>query len=160
MFALEAVCKVWTNSLEANCLSTFLLLLLDCLPAKSVWARYAKTKIPNRLNEQAMEAYQRFTAARKTGGRQRTTNLRQVLNAILYVTKTGIQWRMLPHDFPPHNTVYGYFWQWRNAGVWQRVHDTLRAQVRQQAGRHKHPMAGCLDSQSVKTTPGAWRARL
>lgn len=59
---------------------------------------------------------------------------------------------MLPHDFPPYNTVYGYFWQWRNAGIWMRIHDRLRAQVRQQAGRHKHPTAGCLDSQSVKTT--------
>lgn len=59
---------------------------------------------------------------------------------------------MLPHDFPNWSSVYGYFWRWRNTGVWQRIHDILRAQVRQQEGRHKHPTAGCLDSQSVKTT--------
>jgi len=59
---------------------------------------------------------------------------------------------MLPHDFPPYNTVYGYFWQWRNAGIWMRIHDRLRAHVLKQAGRHKHPTASRLDSQSVKTT--------
>ena len=59
---------------------------------------------------------------------------------------------MPPHDFPPYNTLYGYFWQWRNAGVWTRIHDRLRAHVLKQAGRHKHPTAGCLDSQSVKMT--------
>jgi putative transposase len=111
-----------------------------------------KPKYPTDLTNKQWKRIKDLLPPAKTGGRHRTTNLREVMNAILYVTKTGIQWRMLPHDFPPYNTVYGYFWQWRNDGVWQRVHDTLRAQVRQQAGRHKHPTAGCLDSQSVKTT--------
>jgi putative transposase len=102
-------------------------------------------------NKQWKRIKQLFPAA-KPGGRKRTTDLREVVNAILSVTKGAIQWRMLPHDFPPHNTVSGYFWQWRNAGVWKRVHDTLHAQVRQEAGRHKHATAGCLDSQSVKST--------
>jgi putative transposase len=88
----------------------------------------------------------------KPGGRHRTLEMRAVMNAILYVTVGGIQWRMLPHDFPNWSSVYGYFRDWRRTGVWQRIHDTLRAQVRQDAGRHKHPPAGCLDSQSVKTT--------
>jgi putative transposase len=88
----------------------------------------------------------------KPGGRHRELNMREVINAILYVDVSGIQWRLVPHDFPNWSSVYGYFWRWRNTGVWQRIHDTLRAQVRQQEGRHKHPTAGCLDSQSVKTT--------
>jgi len=78
--------------------------------------------------------------------------MRQVLNAILYVVVGGIKWRMLPREYPKWKSVYHYFRQWRDSGVWQRLHDTLRARVRQQAGRHKHPTAGCLDSQSVKTT--------
>jgi putative transposase len=86
-------------------------------------------------------------------GRPRTLDLRQVINAILYVVVGGIQWRLLPHDFPPWQSVYYYFRTWRHSGQWQRIHDTLRAEVREQAGRHKHPTAGCLDSQSVKATP-------
>jgi putative transposase len=79
--------------------------------------------------------------------------LRKVLDAILYVTRSGCAWRLLPlGGFPPWQTVYGYFRRWTRDGTWQRVHDTLRADVRRKAGRHKHPTAGCLDSQSVKTT--------
>jgi putative transposase len=78
--------------------------------------------------------------------------MREVINAIFYVVVGGIKWRMLPKDFPNWKSVYHYFRQWRNSGDWRRIHDTLRATVRQQAGRHKHPTAGCLDSQSVKTT--------
>lgn len=111
-----------------------------------------RPKYPTDLTNKQWKRIKYLLPLAKSGGRHRTTNIREVINAILYVAKSGIQWRMLPHDFPPYNTVYGYFWQWRNAGVWTRVHDTLRAQVRQQVGRHKHPTAGCLDSQSVKTT--------
>jgi putative transposase len=78
--------------------------------------------------------------------------MRQVINAILYIVVTGAQWRMLPTDYPKWQTVYHYFRQWRDDGTWQRIHDTVRAEVRQRAGRHKHPTAGCVDSQSVKTT--------
>lgn len=87
------------------------------------------------------------------GGRPRTTSLRQVVNAILYLLRSGGAWRLLPHDqFPPWETVYGYFRKWTREGLWQRLHDTLRADVRRKAGRHKHPTAASLDSQSVKTT--------
>jgi putative transposase len=88
----------------------------------------------------------------KPGGRRRTLDMRQVLNAILSVVVGGIKWRMLPHEYPQWQSVYHYFRQWRDDGTWRRLHDTLRARVRQRAGRHKHPTAGCLDSQSVKTT--------
>ena len=77
---------------------------------------------------------------------------REIVNAIFYVLRTGCQWRMLPHDLPPWQTVYTYFRNWRRDGTWQRIHDTLRRQVRQAAGRHPQPSAAILDSQSVKTT--------
>ena len=88
----------------------------------------------------------------KPGGRKRTTDLRQVVDAIFYVDDNGIKWDALPHDFPPKGTVFDYFNKWRKSGVWQRINDKLRTQLRQKMGRHKHPTAGCLDSQSVKST--------
>src|SRR5688572_6238651 len=90
--------------------------------------------------------------AAKSGGRPRSLDMRQVINAILYIVVTGAQWRMLPKDSPKWQSVYSYFRTWRNDGTWKRLHDTLRALLRRRSGRHKHPTAGCLDSQSVKTT--------
>ena len=88
----------------------------------------------------------------KPGGRPRQTDMREVLNGILYVLRSGCAWRMLPHDLPPWQTVYDYFRMWRQDGTWQRIHDTLRRQVRLQVGREEEPSAAILDSQSVKTT--------
>ena len=88
----------------------------------------------------------------KPGGRPRSTDLREVINAILYVVRTGCAWRQLPHDFPPWNTVYYYFWRWRREGVWERIMATLRARVRRRAGRKPTPSAAIIDSQTVKTT--------
>ena len=88
----------------------------------------------------------------KPGGRHRELDMRAVVNALCYVVAGGIKWRMLPQEYPKWQSVYWYVRQWRDSGDWQRLHDTLRAQVRQQAGRHKPPTAGCLDSQSGKTT--------
>jgi putative transposase len=81
--------------------------------------------------------------------------LREVIDAISYVVKGGIQWRMMPTDCPCWQSAYGYFRRWRKDGTWRRIHDTLRAAVRRAAGRHKHPTAGCLDSQSVRTSEAA-----
>lgn len=86
------------------------------------------------------------------GGRPRTTKMREVLNAILYVLRTGSAWKHLPHDFPPAGTVYDYFKQWRQDGTIARIHDTLRRQVRVASEREPEPSAASLDSQSVKTT--------
>ena len=88
----------------------------------------------------------------KSGGRPRTTDMREVLNGILYLLRSGCAWRMLPHDLPPWKTVYHYFRSWCKDGSWQGIHDTLRRQVRVQAGRDEEPSAAILDSQSVKTT--------
>jgi putative transposase len=88
----------------------------------------------------------------KPGGRRRSTDMRLVLNAIFYLDRTGCAWRYLPREYPPWETVYGYFRQWRLAGVWQRINDRLRSLVRRAEGRKSQPSAAILDSQSVKTT--------
>jgi putative transposase len=84
-------------------------------------------------------------------GRPRA-NLREVLNAIFYVLRSGCAWRLLPHDFPVWQTVYHYFRVFRNDGTWSAVHEQLRDRVREEAGREASPSAGVVDSQSVKTT--------
>lgn len=95
------------------------------------------------------------------GGRPRRHSVRQILNAVLYVDKTGCQWRQLPHDFPPWKTVYTTFRRWRLNGTWDRLHTVLREGVRRQAGKQAQPSVVIVDSQSVKTTQkgGAWLRR-
>jgi len=88
----------------------------------------------------------------KRGGRPRTTDLRDVLNAILYIASSGCQWRMLPKDFPPMSTVQGYFYAWRASGLWQKINHLLVMAARELEGREASPTAGVIDSQSVKTT--------
>jgi putative transposase len=88
----------------------------------------------------------------KHGGRPRTVNMREVVNTILYLNRTGCQWDMLPHDLLPKSTVYEYFARWRDDGTWAKFVDALRSEVRVQEGREATPSAMCIDSQSVKTT--------
>ena len=85
-------------------------------------------------------------------GRPRETELRAVLDAILYIARTGCQWRMLPKDFPPFTTVQGYFYDWRDDGLFEKINFALLLQAREAAGREASPSAGVIDSQSVKTT--------
>jgi putative transposase len=89
---------------------------------------------------------------RKRTGRP-PADLREVLNAILYLVRTGCPWRLLPHDFPPWSTVHTWYRRWRKDGTWERTHEALRQQVRAAAGRPPSPRASAADSQSVKTTP-------
>lgn len=85
-------------------------------------------------------------------GRPRTVCMREVVNTMLYLNRTGCQWDMLPHDLPPKSTVYDYFAQWRDDGTWMVIVDALRTQIRTAEGREPTPSAVCIDSQSVKTT--------
>jgi len=87
-------------------------------------------------------------------GRPRKWERWQIVNAILYVTRTGCQWRMLPKDLPPWQTVYGYFRRWTRQGLWARINAALVEHVRIQEGRPPQPSAAVIDSQSVKTSEG------
>lgn len=107
---------------------------------------------PSDLTDREWEYIKPLIPAAKPGGRNRSTEMRLVLNAIFYVTRTGCQWRYLPREYPPWQTVYGYFRTWRLDGVLERIHDRLRDLVREQEGRERQPTAAILDSQSVKTT--------
>ena len=88
----------------------------------------------------------------KPGGRPREVEMREMINGILYVVRGGGSWRMLPQEYGPWQTVYGYFRAFRRAGVWQQMHDALREKVRRKAGKKPTPSAAIIDSQSVKTT--------
>ncbi|MFF3277553.1 IS5 family transposase [Streptomyces chrestomyceticus] len=85
-------------------------------------------------------------------GRPPEHGLREIMDAILYVDRTGVQWRYLPHDFPPWETVYGYFARWQADGVFAQLTGLLRELVRQREGRAAQPSAGVIDAQSVKTS--------
>ena len=87
-------------------------------------------------------------------GRPRLWAYREIVNAIFYIVRSGEAWRLLPHDFPPWQTVYGYYWRWRNSGLWEQLNAALVPAVRQQAGRQAQPSAAIIDSQSVKTAEG------
>lgn len=109
-------------------------------------------RYPTDLTDCQWDCIKDLIPAAKSGGRPRSLEMRAVINAILYLVVSGCQWRMLPREYPAWQSVYSYFRQWRDDGTWQRLHDALRAQLRRKVGRHKHPTAGALDSQSVKTT--------
>lgn len=91
--------------------------------------------------------------------RKRKHSLRSIFNGIFYLVKTGCQWRMLPCDFAPWNTVYYYYRKWKNNGFIEEVHETLRDMVRQQSGKDKSPSLGLIDSRSVKTSRNGGESR-
>lgn len=93
-----------------------------------------------------------FIPEARSGGRPAEHSRREIVNAIRYVLRTGCQWRYLPHDFPPMHTVYDYFRQWTDQGVWEQANSALREQHRRREKRHASPSAAIIDSQSVKTT--------
>ena len=113
---------------------------------------------PSDLTDRQWRRLEPLIPAAKPGGRPRSAEMREVVDAIVYVLRNGVVWRALPHDFPPWKTVYRYFRQWRRDGTWAAIHDALREQVRVAAGREAEPSAAILDSQSVKTTERGGRA--
>jgi len=104
------------------------------------------------LTDAQWELVRPFIETAQHMGRLREVDLREVTNAVLYLLRTGCQWRNIPHDLPNWGTVRYYFDDWVRSGVLLRINDALREQAREQLGRHPEPSAGIIDSQSVKTT--------
>jgi len=119
--------------------------------AKGNQGRAKRNSYPTDLTDRQWQIIEPLIPPAKTGGRRRTTDPREVFNAIFYVLKAGCDWRMLPHDFPKWQIIYHYFQAWQKNGLWKKIHDELREKVRGKAGKKKQPTAGIIDSQSVKT---------
>lgn len=121
---------------------------------KTTRRKYARAgrRYASDLSDAEWAVIQPYMPAAKPLGRPRATDLRAVLDAILYIARTGCQWRQLPKDFPPFTTVQGYFYHWRDDGLFERINFELLLQAREAAGREASPSAGVIDTQSVKTT--------
>lgn len=109
-------------------------------------------KYPTDLTDSQWNHIKELFPLPKATGRPRAVEFRSIVNGVLYLVFTGCQWRFVPDTYGKWQTVYYYFARWQRSGLWFRIHETLRARLRHKKGRHKHPTAGALDSQSVKTT--------
>ena len=107
---------------------------------------------PTDLTDAQWDVVKRQLPGANTRGAPRRVNLREIINGLLYLARSGCQWRMLPHDLPPWQTVYDYFSQWRDDGTWERINGEMRIEIRELEGRDGEPSAAILDSQTVKTT--------
>jgi putative transposase len=107
---------------------------------------------PSDLSDREYLALEPYLPAPRPRGRPWRWPLREILDAIFYVIRTGAQWRQLPYEYPPWPTVYWWFRRWRLDGTWERLHAALRERLRVRVGRQRQPSAGIIDSQSVKTT--------
>ena len=116
-------------------------------------SRYDRSglRYPSDLTDAEWAVIAPLIAPGKRGGDKRTVDLREVLNALLYVLSTGCQWRAIPKDLPPRSTVHGYFDLWTWDGTIQRIHHELYVRCREDAGREASPSAAIIDSQSVKS---------
>src|SRR5687767_13001332 len=101
----------------------------------------SRQRYPSDLTDAQWHKIEPHVPKPKPGGRPASVECREIVNAIFYVVREGITWRALPHDFPPWRTVYHYFRLWRDDGSWQAIHDALRDEVRQAAGREVSPSA-------------------
>jgi putative transposase len=110
-------------------------------------------KCPSDLSDQQWQVVKKYVPRPAQRGR-RPICRRRIFNAILYVVRSGCQWRMLPDCFPHWNTVYGVFRQWKLTGVWEQMNHALRSRLRLAAGRKSRPTAAIIDSQSVRTAEG------
>jgi putative transposase len=107
---------------------------------------------PTDLTDAEWRALEPHVPAPNSVGRPRRHSVREILNAIFYILRSGCTWRLLPHDLPPWKTVYHYFRLWRVQGLWERLHAELHRAVRVRGGRDPQPSAAIIDSQSVKTS--------
>ena len=112
----------------------------------------SETVYPSDMSDAQWDIIAPLIPPAQSGGRPRKVQTRQIINGILYRVRGGCAGRMLPKEYGPWQTVYGYFRLLRRTGVWQQMHDKLREKVRRKAGKKPTPSAAILDSQSVKTT--------
>src|SRR3974377_1732877 len=111
-----------------------------------------KERYPSDLTDAEWELIKPMIPQAQRGGRPRSTDMREVMNAVRYVLRTGCQWRQLPKDFPPRSTVYSYFWEGSRYGVLDRIHHALLVACREAEGREASPTAAIIDTQAVKAT--------
>lgn len=107
---------------------------------------------PSDLSDEEWAVLEPLVPPAKRGGRPAEYSRREIINGILYVLRSGCSWRMMPHDLPAWDSVYGYFRRWQKQGVWEHIHAILYTQLRQDLGRAPEASAAIADSQSVKTT--------
>ena len=112
----------------------------------------SRKSYPSDLTDAEWLVLRRLIPPAKNGGHPRTVDMREILNGLFYVSRTGCAWRAIPHDLPPWSTVYDYFRRFRKDGVWAKLNGALREMVRLQEGRQATPSAAIIDTQSVKTT--------
>jgi putative transposase len=111
-----------------------------------------RKRYPTDLTDEQWALIEPLLPGAKPGGRPRTTDLREVVNALFYQARTGVQWDFLPRDLVPKGTAYDYFARWHDDGTWQRLVDALRGRIRAEAGRQESPPAALIDTQTVKAT--------
>lgn len=104
------------------------------------------------MTEEQREIIIPLLPPRGAGGRPPKWGFSEIMNAVLYIVRAGCAWRLLPHDFPPWQTVYYYFRKWKNDGTWERIHNMLFTETRLHEGREPEPSVGIIDTQSVKIT--------
>jgi len=114
--------------------------------------RRMSARYPSDMTDREWAVIAPLLPAPKAGGRPRQTDLRAVMDAILYIASGGCRWRMLPKDFPPRSTVQGYFYRWRDCRLWEAINHLLVLSARELEGCEASPTAGVIDSQSVKTS--------